>query len=215
MKELLNERLSQLMDDENEDSDGRIIDELLKNPEARNTWWRYHVVADILQHESPMLVHRDLAQSISVALQSEPTVLAPRSMLRRHDWVKPLAGLAVAASVAVVAIIGIQHKSEEIPAAAALNSAPPVAQVAQPAPEAVAQPIQELSPLATPIMRQFQPPTRLASIETRGNQASPVMSPEYSRMNSYLLNYNEYRTTETRMQGMLPYVRIIAHESDY
>ena len=32
-----------------------------------------------------------------------------------------------------------------------------------------------------------------------------------SRLNRYLVNYNEYRTN-AGVQGMLPYVRIVAHE---
>lgn len=228
MNELLNERLSQLMDDETEDTDGRIIDELLHNQAARDTWWRYHLVSDVLKHEEPLLAHRDLARRISAAMETEPAILVPKSFLQRRNWVKPLAGLAVAASVAVVAIIGLEHKGGEIPGNPALNqqtvaqTAGPVTaaprtmtQSARRVPEPAEQVIQELSPVATPIVRQFQPPTRLASIETREDRTGPGMSPEYSRMNSYLLNYNEYRTKETRMQGMLPYVRIIAHESDY
>ena len=215
MNELLNERLSQFMDDEIKDEDGRLIDKLMHDPGVRDTWWRYHLVSDVLKHEAPMLAHRDLARRISAALETEPAILIPKSFLRRRDWVKPLAGLAIAASVALLAIIGIQHRGEEIPGITPAVTSQTVAQTTPQVPETVAQPIEELAPVATPIMRQFQPPATLASVETREDQPAPVMSPEYSRMNSYLLNYNEYRTRETRMQGMLPYVRIIAHESDY
>jgi len=213
------------MDDETEDEDGRIIHALIHDRGARDTWWRYHLVSDVLKHETPLLAHRDLARRISAALESEPVILIPKSFLPRRDWIKPLAGLAIAASVAVIAILGLQHRSEGIPGDSAVipqtvaqNSQrmpETVAQNSQQMPETVAQPIQELSPIATPIVRQFRPPATLASIQTQQSQTDPEMSPEYSHMNSYLLNYNEYRTTETRMQGMLPYVRIIAHESDY
>ena len=33
-----------------------------------------------------------------------------------------------------------------------------------------------------------------------------------SRMNSYMVNYTESRTKGSKMQGMLPYVRIIAND---
>ena len=203
------------MDDEAEDADGRIIHELMHNQGARDTWWRYHLVSDVLKHESPLLAHRDMTRRISAALESEPAILIPKSFQHRRDWIKPLAGLAIAASVAVIAILGLQHNEEDIPGGSAVMPQT-VAQSPQPIPKTVvAQPIQELSPIATPIVRQFRPPATLASIQTSQSQTAPAMSPEYSRMNSYLLNYNEYRTRETRMQGMLPYVRIIAHESDY
>jgi sigma-E factor negative regulatory protein RseA len=214
MNELLNERLSQLMDGETEDVDGRIIGDLINTPAARDTWWRYHLIGDILKRETVLLAHRDLAQRISAALDTEPAVLIPKTLLRRRDWSTPLAGLAIAASVAVIAILGIQHKAEELPGNPAVMPQT-VARLAPQLPEITAQSIQELSPIATPIVRQFNPPAKLASIETREQGIVTAASPVYSHINSYLLNYNEYRTTETRMQGMLPYVRIIAHETDY
>lgn len=214
MNELLNERLSQLMDGEADDRDGRIIDDLIHDPAAQDTWWRYHILADVLKHETVMLAHRDLAHRISAALDIEPAVLIPKSLMRRRDWSTPLAGLAIAASVAVIAILGIQHKGEQIQGIPAVMPQT-VAKASLQLPEITAPSIQELLPLSTPIVRQFNPPAKLASIETRERGIAPEASPVYSHMNSYLLNYNEYRTTETRIQGMLPYVRIIAHESDY
>ena len=212
MSDLLNERLSQLMDGESEDADGRIIDDLLHNPVRRDTWWRYHLIADVLRHDTDILAHRNLADRISKALENEPVVLAPRPLLQRN-WVKPVAGFAIAASVAVVAILGLQQNNNN-----AVNSVAQMPQtVARSVPQfsdTVARPIQELTTIPTPIVRQFKPQAQLASVETREEEISPMTSPVDSRMNSYLLNYNEYRSTETQMQGMLPYVRIIAHESE-
>ena len=208
MSDLLNENLSQLMDGETEDADGRIIDELLNNRGRQDTWWRYHLIADVLRHDTEILAHRNLTARISKALEDEPTILAPRPMWQRN-WVKPVAGFAIAATVAVVAILGLQQNGESVsqmPQTMAVTST----QI----PETVVRPVQELTPIPTPIVRQFKPQAKLASVETREEELPPVTSPVYSRMNSYLLNYNEYRSTETQMQGMLPYVRIIAHESE-
>ena len=47
-----------------------------------------------------------LHQRISAALESEPTILAPQR--RPRAWLKQVAGVAIAASVTGVAIIGIQ-----------------------------------------------------------------------------------------------------------
>lgn len=212
MSDLVNERLSQLMDGETDDVDGRIIDDLLQNPGRRDTWWRYHLIADILRHDTEILAHQNLADRISAALEAEPVILAPRALWQRN-WVKPVAGLAIAASVAVVAILGLQQNgSSDIEPVSQMPQT--VARTSTQIPETVARPIQELTQIPTPIVRQFKPRAQLASVETREEEISPVTSPVYSRMNSYLLNYNEYRSTETQMQGMLPYVRIIAHESE-
>ena len=212
MSDLLNESLSQLMDGETEDADGRIIDDLMHNSGRRDTWWRYHLIADVLRHDTEILAHRNLADRISVALESEPFILAPKPLWQR-SWVKPAAGFAIAASVAMVAILGLRQN--ENPVMDSVSQMPQtVARTSVQVPETVTRPIQELTPIPTPIVRQFKPRAQLASIETREEEMPPVTSPVYSRMNSYLLNYNEYRSTETQMQGMLPYVRIIAHESE-
>ena len=212
MSDLLNESLSQLMDGETEDADGRIIDDLLHNPGRRDTWWRYHLIADVLRHDTELLAHRNLAGRISAALEAEPFILAPRPLWQRN-WVKPVAGFAIAASVAVVAILGLQQSSM-VTTDSVSQMPQTVARTSVQIPETVSRPIQELTQIPTPIVRHFKPQAQLASVETREEEISPVSSPVYSRMNSYLLNYNEYRSTETQMQGMLPYVRIIAHESD-
>lgn len=190
------------MDSENDGGDVRVIDELTRDRSGQDTWWRYHLISDVLRHEAIDLVHRDLTGIISARIKNEPAILAPHSFSRRN-WIKPVAGFAIAASVAVVAILGIQQKGEDIVShpqvtgtVAGLPTAAAVAGKSSTAPES----------------RQFKVPARLASVETLEEIIIP--QPANSRMNSYLLNYNEYRTTETRMQGMLPYVRIIAHEND-
>ena len=185
------------MDGESDAGDSRFIDELVQDRSARDTWWRYHLISDILKHDTVTLVHRDLSSRISADIHNEPAILAPKPDSGRN-WIRPVAGLAIAASVAVVSILSIQQRDDEI------TGPPP--QITQ----TVAQQVQQAR--IAPVTRQFNVPARLASVETL-EEIIPS-SRVNSRLNSYMLNYNEYRTTETRMQGMLPYVRIIAHEND-
>jgi sigma-E factor negative regulatory protein RseA len=85
----------------------RGLDALRKDPELQASWGAYHLVRDSvssnLNDEVAPLLHR----RISAALEDEPTILAPQA--RRRPWVKQAAGLAIAASVAGVAVIGVQQ----------------------------------------------------------------------------------------------------------
>ena len=75
---------------------------LAADDEERQRFGRYRLIGDVMRGESAVL-----AQQVSVrvqeALQAEPAILAPRQ--RARQWLRPAAGLAVAASVATLAIV--------------------------------------------------------------------------------------------------------------
>jgi len=63
---------------------------------------RYRLMGDVIRGESPVLP-TSVAEKVHQALVDEPVVLAPRPRRGSH-WLRPVAGLAVAASVATAAI---------------------------------------------------------------------------------------------------------------
>ena len=83
------------------------LDALRHDPELQQSWQSYHLVRDALSSNLNDGVEPQLHQRISAALDQEPTILAPQS--RRRPWAKQAAGLAIAASVAGIAIIGVQQ----------------------------------------------------------------------------------------------------------
>jgi hypothetical protein len=90
---------------------------------------------------------------------------------------RPLAGVAVAASVAVVAVFSIQSLRQEPGSLPAVASAPASSDY-----------------IRTPQGRR------------------PVLQPQAEKqLDIYLVNHNEYAVNR-RMQGMLPYMRIVGHE---
>jgi sigma-E factor negative regulatory protein RseA len=104
MTEIINERLSAFVDSELPESDAKeLYRDLMADSELRAAWERYHVIGDSLRNE---LACRPgaLGTSVQDQLAAEPSILAPRRLER--SWVRPLAGLAIAASVASVAILG-------------------------------------------------------------------------------------------------------------
>lgn len=63
---------------------------------------RYRLVGDLMRGES-VLVDGSLVGRVREALEAEPHILAPRPA--RRQWLRPLAGAAMAASVAAAAIM--------------------------------------------------------------------------------------------------------------
>ncbi len=68
----------------------------------RQRFGRYRLIGDVMRGESAVLALQVSAR-VQEALQVEPAILAPRR--RGRQWLRPAAGLAVAASVATLAIV--------------------------------------------------------------------------------------------------------------
>lgn len=108
MNETKKERLSAFMDDEIGGGHEDLVDDLLKDPELLDTWSRYHMISDGLKQGLPEVIDTDLANNVSDSLRNEPAIVAPGRSA--HPYLKPVAGFAIAASVAALAILGIQQQ---------------------------------------------------------------------------------------------------------
>ena len=160
----------------------RLIDLSITDPTLRAAWTRYHLIGDALRYNLPKKTRLDLAKQVSSALESEPILLVPRQ--RSWRGAIPIAGLAIAASVAMVAVLGL-YKADR----GAIG----------PEPQQVAQ---------QTIIRA----TNTLPVSTVRWDNQPSSPP--SRLNSYLLNHNQYNSgLGLSMQGVSPYVRIVSYES--
>ena len=187
MSEDKREQLSAMMDGELDASDASVVDALMNSDNLKSSWGRYHLVSDCLQQQLPESVDQDLAQRISDSLEAEPHILAPVSK-RKSTVLKPIAGFAIAASVATVAILGIQQNDDK----GAANGNIAIAANSSAIPQSLSQPVAN-------------------SVDE--NQLRQVKSDARARMNSYLVNYSEYRTN-AGLQGMLPYARTVTYEDN-
>ena len=104
MNKIESELISALLDGEIEPEAHRnTVSRLLDaGPEALDTYGRYRLIGDLMRDEAAQVV--PVADEVHAALRDEPTVLVPQppSPLR---WLRPLGGVALAASVAAVAIV--------------------------------------------------------------------------------------------------------------
>jgi len=108
------EHLSSLMDGEISRETSRfLVRRLGADKELCATWARYHLVRDCLRHHEGGLASSDLCQRVSLALESEPAQAPTRRRLSMA-WLKPVAGMAVAASVALMAIVMVGPASDAV-----------------------------------------------------------------------------------------------------
>jgi negative regulator of sigma E activity len=117
------EAISALMDNEADDLElRRLLKSCEKDPRLLQTWERYHLVQSLLHDSKLSLASSTLAARIASQLEQE-AALAPVKTARFSGWQQHLSKLAIAASVAVVFVFGMQTQT-------AIDSSPSLAQQA-------------------------------------------------------------------------------------
>lgn len=182
------ERLSSLVDDEIQQNEiGGEIRKLCQNESGRECWARYHLIGDAMRRELGPLYSAGLAQSISRRLQDEPVVLAPAAFKRAaSSRRKTLTGLAVAASLAVVAVV----LTPQIIGPEGVESQPSVA--VQPPPAE----------------------SRTYFVNQDGTRWELLKKPAVeSRLNAYLVNHQE-RSPASNIKGIMPYATFVSYDGN-
>ena len=105
----IKESLSALMDGQADELEvRRVLKEISENDELRDTWRRHQMAAAAMRRELPEQIV-DYSVAIRAAIQDEQSHGAPAVI---HSLIKPLGRFAVAASVAVVALVGVQQYNQ-------------------------------------------------------------------------------------------------------
>lgn len=118
------EHLSCLMDGEINRETGRfLVRRLGADPQLSATWARYHLVRDCLRDHEGGFASLELSARVRRAIENETVPAVSRRGV--PGWLKPVAGAAVAASVALVAILTIDPSAQSgsEPAAATQSAA--------------------------------------------------------------------------------------------
>lgn len=116
MKDRNKESLSALMDGEADELEiRRILNQLDSDDELREKWKNYHLMGSLMRDESFDSV--DLTQGINLALDGEvapsngddfPETEESAVQSSKAAWYKPLTSVAVAASVTLAVLLGVQ-----------------------------------------------------------------------------------------------------------
>lgn len=182
MTDCKHEKISALVDGEDIADRAEVVDHLLKDEALRASWARYHLIADCLRGHLRGAIS-DVSESVSHRLKDEPAIFSPAH--KKPVNLKPLAGLAIAASVAMLAVLAVQMGDRAAPA-------PPAAAIAATAGPPASAPAQSFT---------FEKPPLL-----------PARAVADQRMKNYLANHNEFRTNGG-INGIPPYVRMVTFES--
>ena len=124
MKDKLHEQISALVDDELEEQEQALLLRQLENDaELSGRLSRFQIISDALQNHLPETINSGFHARVQAALAHEPPVQQQRSGFA--GLFKPAAGIALAASVAMVAVLSLQSTRQEGPEAVpAVVSAP-------------------------------------------------------------------------------------------
>lgn len=150
------ETLSALMDGEAGDFElRRLLQQLPGDPALRGTWSRYQLVSAVLQKQAcNPVVSLSLAESVQAAIIREDVNAAPVTA----RWHKHTARFAVAASVALAVVAGVQWQQRDMVTGVVVAAAPapvmvqPVLRVDSPMRNAldtmpVSQPLSMIAPV--------------------------------------------------------------------
>ena len=194
MSEQKHEALSALVDGELVGEDGpRLLDQVLDDATLKRRWAAYHLIGDVMRKhiiDGQTLNEQTEAEQVS----ADGAGFSPRVPAGvRSRMMHPLAGLALAASVAAVAVLGIFAVSSD-------DTQPPVQVATSSGSETTVTP-QSDDPKVV-ILDAGLDPARMT-----WNDVAPGVT---HRLNGYLVTHNEM--LGNGMRGMLPYARIVAYD---
>ena len=183
MSDEIREQLSALADDElNDVEQPLLLGRLQRDAELRACLGRYQLIGEVMRGTGATAT-LGIAGRVQQALAGDMPVSA-RASEQMALW-KPVVGLAVAASVALVAVLTVtsvnENPANNVPALATADLAP--------------------GPAVTQVSD--------ISDDPRWDRLDPSID---KRLSGYLVNHNEYAASRG-VQGVMPYVRIVGHDT--
>lgn len=120
MDKLGQEWVSAAVDGEVEE---QVLAELAADKDSHGQWRDYHMIGDAMRGELPKMFDLDLSANIAAAIDAEPTLIAPKRVeptqaapVKKSAGIIPLfkqfGQYAIAASVALVAVVGVQNYNQ-------------------------------------------------------------------------------------------------------
>ena len=114
MKDKLHEQLSALVDNELAENEQRLLlKQLAADPGLQARLSRYQLASDALHNHLPQRIDPAFHTRVQAAIADAPPLRAGGTVVR--SLLKPATGVAIAASVAVVAVLSLQSIRDENP----------------------------------------------------------------------------------------------------
>lgn len=197
-----NDKLSYLLDDYAGDGAESSLEDALEDVNLQYRLRRYRMIGEIIRGELPAAIDTSFHASVMAKIETgeggQRSRQAAPAGLSTPGWLRlrPLAGLAVAATVAVVTVVIWQPLQRE---------------AGQPAETLVSAEQQKIAELAEqqPQGDVVRASTSLQGFGTRWkfDQNMPGMQ---EKLNAYLVNHTEYSNS---MQGLIPQARVAGFDA--
>lgn len=135
------ERLSALVDNETDAFETRrLIDELIRSEDDRAQWARYHLIGDSLRGGMRQVAPANFLDGVRQGISDEEPFALAEPETARSPWLRPVAGLGVAATVAVVTLLGFQMMATQgLDDGSSVSTTVQVAPVAEPSTTEIAE----------------------------------------------------------------------------
>ena len=195
----MKEKISALMDGEVDELEmQQLIRELRSNPEHSSCWEQYHVIGDALRNNLSPCLDRSFASSISQAIAREnlpatvvstPPEKSKAKINKRHAIMNPFSGFAIAASVAMVAYLGVGMIAVD-------------EQLAGPS---LANTIPQTAPATS--VAQSMPQSGFSTVQ--GQQWNTVQPAVESRLKHYLYNHRNVAGSAAMSPSVMPQARLL------
>lgn len=192
MSQPMKEQLSAMADGELGSEPSRFVLKAMAGDDAlRATWARYHIAREVMHGSGTAIASTDFAERVAAAVETEPAPAQVRPRRSAPRWMRPAAGAAVAASVAMASLWFV-NAADPQPDRLVVDPRP-VSNDA-PAPEYLG-----VTPPPAPA-RTVSAPAR--TVSWGSVSASPRIDP---RLNGYLIRHSRQAAT-FRGAGLRPYV---------
>jgi len=199
------EKLSILLDDQADADAAEAVDEVIADVNLQYRLRRYQMIGEVMRNELPPAIDTGFHQNVMARIRAESgrrALSADRPVdadeaipFAARSWFRPLAGLAVTASVAIVTVALWQPLQQQEGAGETL------------ADNENQQKIDKLA--GNPASRAVTVSTRVQHDGTHWitENESPVLQ---QKLNAYLVNHTEYSNS---MQGLIPQARVAGFDA--
>ncbi len=196
----------------------KVIRSLGSNPRYRYQLERYQLISDTIKHQLPDLLNHDLALRVTHAIADEQAHninVRQLSEPLHSGW--RVTGFALAASLAAMAVIGVQWYQpdsslapEQLASATAPVMAPATVEFGTLPPILTADGVQRVSAGQSAV----RSPDGLAQgVSGDAAQWKVLSAASRPRLTEYLINHNEYSSVVPVRDGLMPQVRVVGYDS--
>ena len=200
MNDSVHESLSVLMDGEASELEMRRVVLASESRTVRDAWSRLHTARAVLRGDAKVLAPDGLGERIICALNEEQRP----GRVALIEWLRPLSGLAVAASVAVITVLGM--RGFDAMTGAGLVS-PEVAVVANQQSETVGRVYQSGQFRGIRNQAAYAHSGDLSVDVSSSRELSPGVIAARQRLQDYMFKHAEFSSLNSS-RGMMPFARV-------